>query len=73
MNIGKAIAIFVNIDSDQYSSVEKGTAILQVAQMPTHNGITKTAMLKVIWWLLNMCFDLPDGTEPAKFEGKLLR
>jgi hypothetical protein len=46
---------------------------MQVAQMPTHNGITKTAMLKVIWWLLNMCFDLPEGTEPPKFEGRLLR
>ena len=73
MNIGKAIAIFVNIDSDQYSLEEKGTAIMQVTQMPTHNGITKTAMLKVIWWLLNLAFDLPEGIEPPKFEGRLIR
>ena len=73
MNLAKAIAIFAQIDSDKYTDEEKGTAIMQVAQMPTHNGITKTAMLKVVWWLLNMCFDLPEGTEPPKFEGRLLR
>lgn len=73
MNIGKAIAIFANIDSSAYTDEEKGTAIMQVAQMTTHNGITKTAMLKVIWWLLNMCFDLPEGTKPPKFEGRLIR
>lgn len=73
MNLAKAIAIFAQIDSDKYTDDEKGTAIMQVTQMPTHNGITKTAMLKVIWWLLNMCFDLPEGTEPPKIEGRLLR
>lgn len=73
MNIGKAVAIFTNIESDKYTVEEKGTAIMLVSQMVTHNGITKTAMLKVIWWLLNMCFDLPEGTEPPKFEGRLIR
>ena len=73
MNLAKAIAIFVQIDSDKYTDDEKGTAITLVSKMETHNGITKTAMLKVIWWLLNMCFDLPEGTEPPKFEGRLLR
>lgn len=73
MNLGKAIAIFAQIDSDKYTDEEKGTAIMLVSKMETHNGITKTAMLKVIWWLLNMCFDLPEGTEPPKFEGRLLR
>lgn len=73
MNLGKAVAIFTQIDSDKYTDEEKGTAIMQVAKMETHNGITKTAMLKVIWWLLNMCFDLPEGTEIPKFEGRLIR
>lgn len=73
MNIGKAVAIFANIESDKYTVEEKGIAIMLVSQMATHNGITKTAMLKVIWWLLNMCFDIPEGTEPPKFEGRLIR
>lgn len=73
MNIGKAVAIFANIESDKYTVEEKGTAIMQVTQMPTHNGITKIAMLKVIWWLLNLAFDLPEGTEAPKFEGRLIR
>lgn len=73
MNIVKAVAIFANIESDKYTDEEKGTAIMEVAQMPTHNGITKTAMLKVIWWLLNLAFDLPEGTETPNFEGTLIR
>ncbi len=73
MNIGKAIAIFANIESSAYTDEEKGTAIMQVALMPTHNGITKTAMLKVIWWLLNLAFDLPEGTKTPTFEGRLIR
>lgn len=73
MTIGKAVAIFANIESDKYTVEEKGTAIMLVSQMVTHNGITKTEMLKVIWWLLNMCFDLPEGTDIPKFEGGLLR
>ncbi len=73
MNIGKAVAIFANIDSSSYTDEEKGTAIMLVAQMPTHNGITKTAMLKVIWWFLTTFFDLPEGTKMPTFEGKLLR
>ena len=73
MNIGKAVAIFANIESPDYTDEEKGTAIMQVTQMPTHNGITKTAMLKVICWLLNLAFDLPEGIEMPRFEGRLLR
>ena len=61
MNIGKACGIFLNIDSDKYSVEEKGTAIMEVCGMPTHYGIPKAAMLRVIWYLLNICFDLPEG------------
>jgi len=66
MNIGKACAIFLNIDSPDYTVEEKGTAIMQVVQMPTHNGMTKTAMLKVIWWLLNLAFDLSGEKKGAE-------
>lgn len=63
MKIGKACAIFMNIDSPDYTTEEKGTAIMHVVEMPTHMGITKDAMLKVIWWLLNLAFDLPEPTK----------
>ena len=63
MNIGKACAIFYRIDSDVFTDEEKGTAIMQVCQMETHNGITKAAMLRVIWWLLELAFDVPAGTK----------
>lgn len=67
MNIGKACGIFLDIENENYTAEEKGEAILQVVQMPTHNGITKATMLKVIWWLLNLAFDLPEGTKPPQF------
>lgn len=67
MNIGKACGIFLDIENENYTAEEKGEAILQVVQMPTHNGITKVTMLKVIWWLLNLAFDLPEGTKPPQF------
>jgi hypothetical protein len=60
MNIGKACAIFQQIDSDKYTDEEKGTAIYDVLKMPTHNGITKDQMLKVINYLLGLAFELPE-------------
>ena len=71
MNIGTACGIFLNIDSDKYTDEEKGTAIMEVCGMPTHNGIPKAAMLRVIWYLLNLCFDLPEGaTAPEAYHSK---
>ena len=50
MNIGKACAIFEQINSDQFSDAEKLKAVREVVAMPTHNGITKNAMLNVLRW-----------------------
>lgn len=66
MRIGKACGIFLNIQSKEYSNNEKGEAIMQVCGMPTHYGITKPAMLRVIWYLLNICFDLPADAKPPE-------
>ena len=69
MNIGKACGIFLNIRSEKYSDNEKGQAIMQVCGMPTHYGITKAAMLRVIWYLMNICFELPaDAVPPEGWE-----
>ena len=57
MRFGKAYAIFANIDS---TDEEKGAAILQILKMETHNSVTKAAMLKVIRYLLNLAFDVPE-------------
>ena len=58
MNIGKACAIFAQIDSDKYSDAEKLEAVREVVEMPTHNGITKATMLTVLRWFV-------ENTEPA--------
>lgn len=63
MNVGKACAIFDRIESENFTNEEKGAAIMRVCQMSTHNGITKAAMLRVIWWLLGLAFDVPAGTK----------
>lgn len=63
MKINTACKIFLQVNSDKYTDEEKGTAIYEVLKMPTHNGITKDAMLKVIEYLLNLAFDIPEGRE----------
>lgn len=61
MNITRAWAIFADINSEEYTTEEKGQAIMQVCGAATHNSITKVMMLRVIWWLLNLTFEIPEG------------
>lgn len=63
MKISTACKVFLQVNNDKYTDEEKGTAIYEVLKMPTHNGITKDAMLKVIEYLLNLAFDIPEGNE----------
>lgn len=54
MNIGTATAIFSRINDSDISYKDKITAIGEVVNMPTHNGITKAQMLEVLRWLWNV-------------------
>ena len=58
MNIGTARVIFENINSDEYSEIEKALAIYRIMYMETHNSVTKASMLKVIRWLWDRHFEL---------------
>ena len=60
MKISKACAIFENIDSPDFTDLEKGEAIYEVLKMPTHNSITKDKMLSVINWLFDKVFEWED-------------
>lgn len=60
MDIGTAVAIFLQIESDQYSVREKAIAIRRVLDMPTHNGIKKDDLLRALSWLWKRHFDI-DG------------
>jgi len=73
MNIGKACAIFAQINSDKYAPTEKAEAIRDVWEMPTHNGVTKDGMLAVIRYLLAEYDRLNDfeQTQCAKLLEKL--
>lgn len=61
MDIGKAMAIFHNINSDKYSDNEKAMAIYRVMHMETHNAVTKESMLEVIRWLWDRQYELVEG------------
>ena len=52
MNIGKACAIFKQIESDKYTDIEKLIAIDSVLNMETHNGVTKDEILRAFKWFL---------------------
>lgn len=60
MNIGKAQAVFEQIGSDKYSETEKLQAIWGVLEMPTHNGITKDAILEAFRWLFERAVEVDD-------------
>lgn len=60
MNIGKAVAIFENIDSPEFSDEEKAEAIWLVLNMPTHNSITKDNILKAFKWLFLQFYDVEE-------------
>lgn len=51
MNLGKAIAIFNQIESDKYTDAEKMEAIRMTIDMETHNSILKVNVLKALNWL----------------------
>ena len=63
MDIGTAMAIFNNINSDKYSVNEKAMAIYRVMHMETHDAVTKASMLEVIRWLWDRQFELVEGEE----------
>ncbi len=63
MNIGRAMAIFENINNDTYSDEEKALAIYKVTKMPTHNSVKKDSMLSVIKWLWDKCYEIKDGEQ----------
>lgn len=53
MNIGKACAIFKQIDNEKYTEQEKLNAVKLVIGMPTHNGITKDEILNAFRWFFD--------------------
>lgn len=63
MELSRAIYIFLNIESDDYTAEEKGLAIKMVMEMPTHNGINKKQILKALEWLFYQHFTVEEKRE----------
>ena len=63
MNIGKAIAIFKNINDSKWTDAEKGAAIYNVLRMPTKNSITKQDMEDVVRYMWDMVFTMVENEE----------
>lgn len=55
MEIGKATAIFKNIDKIATTDAEKVEAINEVVKMSTYNGIAKTDVLHALNWAMKYC------------------
>lgn len=53
MNIGKAFAVFQQIDSEKYTKDEKNEAIQNVINAATINSITKRQVLDVVSYLFD--------------------
>lgn len=53
MNFTKAFAVFMQIDSKEFTEDEKYEAIQQVLDAATINSITKKQVLNVVSWLFN--------------------
>lgn len=60
MSVNKAVAIFTNINSNDFTDDEKAIAIHQVVNMPTHNSITKNVMLEVIKFLWDKLYEIQE-------------
>lgn len=58
MKIGQAYKILDNINSDEYTADEKALAIRMILDMATHNGVTKTVLLRALNWLWNEHYEL---------------
>lgn len=64
MNFTKAFAVFMQIDSKEFTEDEKYEAIQQVLDAATINSITKKQVLNVVSWLSN-------GRQKRKIKGIL--
>lgn len=66
MGLGKSCAIFFNIDSKEYTDMEKAYAIRDVLNMATHNGITKDEILKVAKYLFDLAYEEVQETREVE-------
>lgn len=66
MNVGRALAIWQNINTEDASILEKGEAIKIVHDMETHNSVTKNSMLNIIGWLWDQIFIEAEGTNDGQ-------
>jgi len=60
MSVNKAVAIFTNINSNNFTDDEKAIAIHQVVNMATHNAIKKDDMLAVIKFLWDKLYEIQE-------------
>lgn len=50
----KALEIFHNLKSQEYTAEEKLEAVIEVAQMPTHNSVKKADMVDAILFMADL-------------------
>ena len=58
--LGRARAIFDNINFATETVEEKGCAIRMVLDMDTHNTVTKASLLRALDWLWKQHFEIVE-------------
>ena len=66
MNVGEAIGIFSNIESENYTHKQKAEAIYIVMFQGRTKDVRKEAMGDVIKWLWKRCFRVRKNGEEHK-------
>ena len=62
--------ILQEIDSEDYTDNEKGTAIYKMLDLETHNSITKKMLLGIVKYLFYLCFDIEKVEQAAGEDAK---
>ena len=62
----KALEIFHNLKSEEYTHLEKVEAIVDVSQMPTHNSVKKAAMVEAICYLTELMKNLVEESQSTE-------
>lgn len=75
MTFKQAYEIFKNLESTEYTGLQKSIAIKMVMNAPTHNGVTKDDLVNAVKFIWHLFFVLADDetiTSVNDFADRLL-
>lgn len=52
----QALEIFANLQSEEFGTLEKCEAIVEVSQMPTHNSVKKSDLVEALRFMAELMY-----------------